>query len=349
VSDEPTGILDEVRRLLGPPPRRALRLWRRFYLRMTPPKWLRGRRDDELWEIYRKQDLLWKKGEVVWAATVQANRLLFSPGPHDSPATAIYSFDGRIDERVGVLLDVASRLFRLKGAAVANAEERRYGEMLADEHERAMDMPVPATVASPWHMTSTSIMVCRKHVPRGVLAGKFFPLLAHPDTPATLIVPSQFWPEGFRRAWEARAPAPSKSAPVRHGLFAICPHCGRDVLYFLYSVHVVKHATVTAVRTKSVSVALPADERYVGPIHHVPRLYRHRVCGSWSTVPEDMVRSFLVNPFFYADRWECRGCKRLVPTAELSFAQTGECVLTYIQRLRADYLRRHGKPPKVQA
>ncbi len=294
--------------------------------------------------------MLWKEGEVVWAAWVQANKLLFSRGPHDSPATAIYSWDGRIDDRVGALLDVASRLGRLRGADVANAEERRYGEMLADEHDRAMALPVPKTVASPWDFTSTTVMVCRKHLPQGVLAGKFFPLLAHSKTPATLIVPSRFWPEGFRGVWEAHAPAaPGKTAPRRNGLFALCPYCDRNVLYFLYSAHVAKHAGVQAGRAKGGRVVLPADERYVGPLHHVPRLYRHPACGSWSTLAEDVVRSYLVNPFLYSDRWTCRGCKRFVPTSELYFAQTGECVLTYMRRLRADYLRRHGKPPKTMA
>ena len=335
VGEEADNILDEVRKLLGPPPRRALRFWQKSYLRLSAPQWLRGRPKDELWEIYRRQDLLWKEGEVVWGAWVQANKLLLSPGPHDSPATAIYSWDGRIDDRIGALLDIATRLGRLKGAEVANAGERRYGRMLADEHDRAMALPVPATVASPWNMTSTTVMVCRKHLPRGILAGRFFPLLTHPKTAATVIVPSRFWPDGFRGVWEAHAPAaPRTTAPRRNGLFALCPYCDRNVLYFLYSVHIVKHATVQARRTKDGRVVLPGDERYAGSLHGVPRLYRHPACGSWSNLAEDVIRSYLVNPFLHGDRWGCRGCKRFVPTAELYFAQTGECVFAYMQRLR---------------
>jgi hypothetical protein len=62
-------------------------------------------------------------------------------------------------------------------------------------------------------------------------------------------------------------------------------------------------------------------------------------------MPEEIVRSYLANPFLYNGKTFCCGCKQYVNCAELAWVETGQNMADYNDRLRADYLRAHGKPP----
>jgi hypothetical protein len=54
-------------------------------------------------------------------------------------------------------------------------------------------------------------------------------------------------------------------------------------------------------------------------------------------MPEEMVRSYLKNPFLYlADATFCTGCGAHVPLRECKWLETGEDLQTYMNRLRAE-------------
>lgn len=65
-------------------------------------------------------------------------------------------------------------------------------------------------------------------------------------------------------------------------------------------------------------------------------------------MPEDIIRSYLVNPFLYTDCSFCCGCNDYVPLDELFWVETGESLEDYNRELQQDYLRRHGEPPPRQ-
>lgn len=60
-----------------------------------------------------------------------------------------------------------------------------------------------------------------------------------------------------------------------------------------------------------------------------------------TTMPEEIVRTYLVNPFIYGDATFCCGCSRYVNSWELIWPETGENVHSYMTRLRRDFLRVH--------
>ena len=62
-------------------------------------------------------------------------------------------------------------------------------------------------------------------------------------------------------------------------------------------------------------------------------------------MPEEIVRSYLENPFLYADSTFCTGCSDYFPGAELHWIDTGECLADYTKRLQRSYLERYGIPP----
>jgi hypothetical protein len=194
-------ILHHVDRQLGDPPRKFSRdEWRD--LTIPEPNWIRQRKDD-LAVVFDDQRLLLKEGEVVWGTHVQANSLLFRRGFANCPATFIYSRHPDIDDDPDLLTGIAERLFALKGKRWRDSYEQRYGDMLADEWERAMRMRAPPTLTDGLPVTSTSVFVCRRHLPERTLGLRAVPLLRHPDTPATVIVPHWFWPKAYVERWAA--------------------------------------------------------------------------------------------------------------------------------------------------
>jgi Fe-S cluster assembly iron-binding protein IscA len=194
---------------LGPPPRRFRRdEWPDLVIAM--PAWAN---DDDINVVFRDQRVLYKEGEVVWGAIVQANMLLYRHGVANCPATVIYSRHPDIDDDPAVLRKIALRLGGLKVRGAEDADEDRYRVMLLDERQRAMRWRAPERCTDGLPVYSTTVMVCRRHIPGGILAGPYFPLLRHRDTVATLIVPFWFWPRGFRDAWAADAERAGRNDP----------------------------------------------------------------------------------------------------------------------------------------
>jgi hypothetical protein len=194
-------ILRHIDEELGPPPRRFSRdEWPD--LAIPEPTWIRR---DDMAIIYDDLRFLYKEGEIVWGAYVQANQLLFRRGFSNCPATFIYSRDPEIDDDPERLAAIATRLFQLKGGTWKDPDAQRYGDMLADERKRAMRWRAPETMTGDLPVYSTSVMVCRRHLPERVLASRYMPLLRHRDTVATLVVPHWFWPKPFRDRWAAAA------------------------------------------------------------------------------------------------------------------------------------------------
>jgi hypothetical protein len=92
-------------------------------------------------------------------------------------------------------------------------------------------------------------------------------------------------------------------------------------------------------------ITVEPSARYDGPLDDVPKWYTHEKCGAVTGMPEEIIRSYLANPFLYADRTFCHGCREYVPTRELVWNETGERMADYNDGLRSAYVQKHGAPP----
>jgi hypothetical protein len=128
-------VLEAVREALGPRPR-VMDNDTVVTLTPTTPPWLPA--TDRLAGTYRELDRLLLEGDVVWGALVQANNLLFRPGPNDHPALALYAADRSFDDRPETLQAIARRPFRLKNTTPEDAAERRLADMVTNEMERGL-------------------------------------------------------------------------------------------------------------------------------------------------------------------------------------------------------------------
>jgi hypothetical protein len=174
----------------------------RWHFHLRAPWWCRLSLD-ELMLIYRDQRLLREDGLVVWGAIVQANNFLYGPGRYDCPATVIYSPDLDWSDWLWPLTELAKELYALKGYASYDPAEREYGQMLADEKDRAMGICVPQWIAQGVDVRSTTVMVHRKHLPAGYLARSYFPLLMHAKSKAALLLPARYWSDELLADWDA--------------------------------------------------------------------------------------------------------------------------------------------------
>ena len=175
---------------------------RRF--RPRPPLWLRMA-GGGLRGIYADVGLLREHGEVVWGYIVQANEQLFDPMDKlDCPAAVIYSLDSHYFANLRELEQMAVGLFGVKGDNVNDPEMQRFGELLADEREIQMKLPLPGCLTGPREVFYTSIMVHREQLPFPFLATSAFPLLVAPaQTTATMILPIAYWSKEMVSYWVA--------------------------------------------------------------------------------------------------------------------------------------------------
>lgn len=129
-------------------------------------------------------------------------------------------------------------------------------------------------------------------------------------------------------------------------LFVRCAFCHKLVFRPRYEKHRAKHMARRADGQMNDHITVRPQAQYQGPLDGVPQVYRHARCQGGTTMPEEIVRSYLVNPFLYgADRSFCCTCKDYFPYTELSWVETGERLDDYFRKMREDYLKAHGKPP----
>lgn len=115
-----------------------------------------------------------------------------------------------------------------------------------------------------------------------------------------------------------------------------CEFCHEHIDSADYPAHRETHMKLREDGQQTDYVTLPPEERHAGSLEGVPQVYVHRRCGAATGMPEEIIRSYLENPYLYlADRTFCTGCGRHVPFRECVWTETGEDLQTYTDRLRA--------------
>jgi hypothetical protein len=172
-------------------------------VRTEPPEWMSAG-GDPVRIFYEKQEILFRKGRVGWAALVEADDGVFARGGDDLPGVLVYSEDEYFDARPAELAAVATRLRELKAAGAVGAFElSRFAQLVRNDAGRPLGTAVPAALSAKEPLLSSFIAI-RTHLPGGVLAGDWFPVLMHPSSVVPMIVPSTFWSPALLAAWNER-------------------------------------------------------------------------------------------------------------------------------------------------
>ncbi|OJW15617.1 MAG: hypothetical protein BGO49_15305 [Planctomycetales bacterium 71-10] len=128
-------------------------------------------------------------------------------------------------------------------------------------------------------------------------------------------------------------------------MFVRCPYCHKLVLWPFFGRHRSKHTALRADGQMNEHVTLRPTRRYAGSLEEVPQNYRHPKCGVVTGMPEEIIRSYLADPFLYGDKSFCCGCGDYVSKRELFWIETGQSLADYTKRLQQDHVRaRRAKP-----
>ena len=113
-----------------------------------------------------------------------------------------------------------------------------------------------------------------------------------------------------------------------------CPFCHQYVDKAEYTAHAAKHTLRRPDGQQTDYVTLPKEDREPGDLTGVPRVYVHRKCGVATGMPEEIIRSYLKNPYMYSDKTFCCGCGGHVPLQECEWVETGQDLQSYNDELR---------------
>ena len=127
-------------------------------------------------------------------------------------------------------------------------------------------------------------------------------------------------------------------------LFIRCPFCHKLLLRYFYPGHKAKHTAPLPDGQMTNHVTVHPSGRYKGSLTGVPRSYLHLKCGVTTNMPEEIIRSYLVNPFLYGAGSFCLGATTTFRRASC-LCETGQNLAEYTKELREAYLRVYGEPP----
>lgn len=170
-------------------------------LQVPPPRWLPA--DDRREMHYLFQGLPWvfAEGHLRWGTIVQANQLCWKEGPDDCPACVIHSADPFYDDNPELLHDIGHQLYENKGRYTKNPELQRFADLLENELDAQMRLPVPKFMTEGRDVIYTTIYVFRRHLPLPYLVEPIVPIVVHPNTGHSAILPSAWWPQGLIDEW----------------------------------------------------------------------------------------------------------------------------------------------------
>jgi hypothetical protein len=170
------------------------------YLQVAPPAWCREGKD-ELYAFYRDHQFLMRHGTVAWGVLLQANTILFAPGPHDAPGAVAHCAEPHWHDDLRRLSDIGKQLSNLKDGSGQTPKEKEIGALLADEAKRFMAHPVPKTIAGEAPLLIGVTMFIRKHLPGRVLSTGYFPVLIHDDVKSVSVLPARYWDAAMVDIW----------------------------------------------------------------------------------------------------------------------------------------------------
>lgn len=129
-------------------------------------------------------------------------------------------------------------------------------------------------------------------------------------------------------------------------MYVECPFCHQMVPKLEYARHEAQHTRLLPDGQMADHVTVRPNEQYQGSIGDVPQTYQHARCGGMTIMPEEIIRSYLADPFLYNDQSFCTGCNKYVSMRELYWLETGESLFDYQQQLRRDYIAQNRIPPQ---
>ena len=138
---------------------------------------------------------------------------------------------------------------------------------------------------------------------------------------------------------QTKSPSPQAvpaAKPVAPSGTKRCNMCHEFIPVDEFDAHYQQHEGLADDGQHNAYPTLPPEERWTGDLRNVPQNYIHPVCGSVTVMPEEITRTYLVNPYFYGYSSFCCGCETHISGKELKWVDTGETLYDYTRRLQVE-------------
>ena len=114
-----------------------------------------------------------------------------------------------------------------------------------------------------------------------------------------------------------------------------CQFCHEWIEVSEYKLHCEQHTRLKPDGQHTDYITLPPEEREQGDLADAPKIYFHPRCGGYTVMPDEIIRSYLKNPYLYsANSTYCTGCKKHIPDNEVFWVETGENMRVYMNKLQ---------------
>lgn len=172
-------------------------------LDIIKPKWLMNQ-ENILNEIYDKPYNLLRNPVINYGCIIQANTLLFDKNDnHDCPATFITSDSEYINKQPEILESLANDIYKYKNTELGFVPDnlKSIVRCIQDEHDfKEYVNKIEFKDGNVANVYIISIMVIRKHLPKGYLNKRIYPLITNYKSSVTaLILPCKYWTIGIKK------------------------------------------------------------------------------------------------------------------------------------------------------
>ncbi|MFN0021736.1 MAG: hypothetical protein ACKVP0_26105 [Pirellulaceae bacterium] len=121
----------------------------------------------------------------------------------------------------------------------------------------------------------------------------------------------------------------------------LCPFCHTWCSSNIFDQHVASHMQKLSDGQMKDHVTVRPEERFAGDIAKEPKWYVHPRCGGVTGMPEEIIRSYMTDPFLYNESSFCTGCHNYVSTAELYWQETNESLQASSYRRKAEFIQKN--------
>ena len=163
---------------------------------LKKPTWIE--KEDDLYVVFKEEELLKNEGHIYYGALVMANTLLYEEGKDVNPGFILYSTDPHYSANPYDLIDLSWQLNNYVGTDVVPDELKEILYLMETETERVSKIKLPCSITGNKDVYFTDLLFQRDHLPGGVLRGKLFPVLANPDIfRSVTVLPKYYWSDNM--------------------------------------------------------------------------------------------------------------------------------------------------------
>lgn len=157
--------------------------------------------DEPLLRIIEGWEHTLRNGKVVWGAIVKANQQLWHSGTEDCPALLAWSPDQEFASKPEALRSITRSIQSVIDSNSVPDELQHLQTFLRDDLYRETSRLVPPSLTNGHKVFLSTIMVFRRHLPRGFLCQSMLPVCIGEEWDFPAILPCTSWSESLVRWW----------------------------------------------------------------------------------------------------------------------------------------------------